>query len=76
MAKVKKGNRVLTVMEQAVPSYLKQGYDEIDDKGEVVQRATGGRFVPIGEHNKALDEIERLKAELEEAKKAKKKADK
>ncbi|MFC4075226.1 hypothetical protein [Salinithrix halophila] len=76
MPKVKKANRVLTVSDSSVPSYLQQGYDQINDKGKVVKRATGGRSVPISELNKALDEIERLKEELAETKKAKKKADK
>lgn len=31
MAKVKKLNRVLTVSDEAVDSYLKRGYDQIDD---------------------------------------------
>lgn len=63
MAKVKKLNRVLTVEDSVVPSYLKAGYDEIDEKGEVVKRATGGRTVSIAEYNKVLDELDGLKAE-------------
>ncbi|NUJ19287.1 hypothetical protein FKN04_22400 [Bacillus glycinifermentans] len=67
MAKVKKQNRVLEVADAAVPGYLKRGYDQVDDSGKVVQRATGGRMVPLSEYNKALDEIESLKAQLAEA---------
>ncbi|MCY8345042.1 hypothetical protein MOC74_06100 [Bacillus haynesii] len=70
MAKVKKHNRVLKVADAAVPGYLKRGYDQVDESGKVVQRATGGRTVALSEHNKALDEIENLKAQLAEAKQA------
>ncbi|UYG93191.1 hypothetical protein [Cytobacillus firmus] len=75
MAKVKKLNRVLTVEDSAVPSYLKAGYDEIDEKGEVVKRATGGRTVSIAEYNKVLDEVESLKAENKKLKTKLKKAE-
>ena len=73
MAKVKKANRILTVSETEVNKYLQQGYDQIDDKGKVIKRATGGRMVPIAEYNKVLEENEKLKAELEELKKKEKK---
>lgn len=63
MAKVKRGNRTLKVNDAAVPNYLKQGYDQIDDTGKVLKKATGGRMVTLAEHNKALDEVEKLKAE-------------
>ena len=61
MAKVKKLNRVLTVSDEAVDSYLKRGYDQIDDAGKIIKRATGGRMVPISEYNKLLEENEKLK---------------
>jgi len=73
MAKVKKANRILTVSETEVNKYLQQGYDQIDDKGKVIKRATGGRMVPIAEYNRVLDENEKLKAELEELQKKEKK---
>ena len=76
MAQVKKKNRVLTVSAEEVPRFLKRGYDQVDEKGKVIQRATGGRMVPLHEHNKALQEIERLKKELQTAKKPKPKATK
>lgn len=63
MAKVKRGNRTLKINDAAVSNYLKQGYDQIDDKGKVLKKATGGRVVTLAEHNKALDEVERLKVE-------------
>lgn len=76
MAKVKKLNRVLTVSDEAVNSYLRDGYDQIDESGNVLKRATGGRTVPIGEHNEALDKIETLEAEVKKLKAELKKAKK
>lgn len=61
MAKVKKSNRVLTVNDNAVETYLARGYDQVDDKGKIIRRATGGRTVPLTEHNKVLDQLEELK---------------
>lgn len=63
MAKVKKLNRVLTVGDEAVDFYLKQGYDQIDETGKIIKHATGGRMVTIGEYNKLLAENEKLKKE-------------
>lgn len=63
MPKVQKLNKVYTVSEAAVPRYLKDGFDQIDDEGNVVKRATGGRTVSLAEYNKALEDIEKLQAE-------------
>lgn len=71
MAQVRKKNRVLTVSDEALPGFLEQGYDQVDDKGNVIKRATGGRLVPLKEYNQALEEIDRLKKELQAAKKSK-----
>lgn len=63
--KVKRRNRVLIVEKFEVDSYLKQGYDEVDaDTGEIIKRATGGRTVSLAEHNKVLNELEKLKKDL------------
>jgi hypothetical protein len=61
---IKKMNRVLTIDVNNVDMYLKEGYDQIDDKGQVVKAATGGKMVSIGEHNAALLQIKELKEEL------------
>ncbi|WP_261178849.1 hypothetical protein [Anaerobacillus sp. CMMVII] len=62
MPKIKKGNRILNVADGRLKSYLKQGYDQINEEsGEVIQHATGGKAVSIGEYNKALAEIKKLK---------------
>lgn len=60
MAKVRKLNRMLTVSDEAVAVYLKEGYDQVDEKGKIVKRATGGKTISLAEHNKALDKIEKL----------------
>ncbi len=85
---VKKGNRLLTIDEGRLEAYLKQGYDQVGERGNVVKRATGGKSVSIGEYNKLLDklsdakssdELERLKEENKKLKsentKLKKEAD-
>lgn len=63
--KVRKENRVLHVPEGRVDKFLKQGYDQIDQAGKVVKRATGGRMVTLQEFNKLVDENERLKKQIE-----------
>jgi hypothetical protein len=70
MAKVRKKNRILTVNDNEVESFLKQGYDQIDEKtGEIIRRATAGKVVPVAEFNKVLEENAALKAEIDELKK-------
>lgn len=61
--KMKKTNRVLYVNKGQVDSYLKQGYDQISEDGDVIKRATGGRTISIAEHNKVLDELDKVKAD-------------
>lgn len=72
MAQVRKRNRVLTVSKEALPSFLERGYDQVDEKGRIIKRATGGRLVPLKEYNQLLEENERLKQELQASKKTKK----
>ncbi|WP_054634823.1 hypothetical protein [Thalassobacillus sp. C254] len=57
MPKVKKGNRTLKVSDTSVENYLKQGYDQIDEKGKIVKRATGGKTIAAEEYNKLLDKL-------------------
>lgn len=63
--KIRKKNRILHVEKGRLGGFLKQGYDQIDDSGNVVQRATGGRTVSLAEHNKVLDELESFKSNQE-----------
>lgn len=60
--KVKKDNKVLYVPEERLSYYLRDGYDQINDQGEVVKRATSGRMVPIAEYNRVVEELEKAKA--------------
>lgn len=60
--KVKKDNKVLYVPEERLSYYLREGYDQINDQGEVVKRATSGRMVPIAEYNRVVEELEKAKA--------------
>lgn len=61
---VKKKNRQLTVSNEAVQKYLKEGYDQINDKGKVINKATGGRMVSLAEYNLVSEENEKLKKEI------------
>lgn len=40
MAKVRKGNRELTIDEHKVDSFISQGYDQIDEDGNVIKKVT------------------------------------
>lgn len=59
--KVRKKNKIKVVNQNRVDAHLKQGYDQIDENGKIVKRATGGRTVSLAEYNKVLDELEELK---------------
>ncbi|WP_207706974.1 hypothetical protein [Alkalibaculum sporogenes] len=63
MIKVKKGNKVVQVQESVLPYYLKNGFDQIDKEGKIIERATGGKNVSVAEYNKALDAIKQLNVE-------------
>lgn len=68
MAKVKKLNRVLTVNDNAVETYLERGYDQIDENGKVIKEATGGKSVSVAQFNALKKENEALKQQIEELK--------
>jgi len=66
---VKKDNRVLTVEESSVSTYLKQGYDQVKLNDEetgyvVVKRAIGGKTVSYAEYIEVLERKEELEAQL------------
>lgn len=69
VVKVRKQNRILEIPESRLNDYLQQGYDQIDEKGKVIKRATGGRTVSVAEYNKVVEELEKAKAELAKLKK-------
>ncbi|KYC72296.1 hypothetical protein GWJ21_04050 [Bacillus coagulans] len=62
--RVRKENRVLTIPETRLDVYLQDGYDQIDDVGNVIKRATGGRMVSLAEYNRLLDRVAELENEL------------
>lgn len=64
MAKVRKANRVVNVDKTHIDGYLKRGYDLINDEGEVVKQATGGKTISVATHNKVVEENEELKAKV------------
>ena len=63
LVKVKRLNKTLNIDEGRLDSYLLDGYDQIDEEGNVITRATGGRNVSLVEYNKALDEKDELEKE-------------
>ncbi len=72
--KVKRLNKVLNIDKDFLASYLNDGFDQINDEGKIIKRATGGRNISVQEHNKALDKIDELEAELADLKAPKKSA--
>ena len=64
--KVKRLNKVLNIDKDFLPSYLNDGFDQINDDGKIIKRATGGRNISVQEYNQALDKIDALEEELAE----------
>ncbi|MDA1802636.1 hypothetical protein [Bacillus cereus group sp. BY6-1LC] len=62
--KVKRLNKVLNIDKDFLPSYLNDGFDQINDDGKIIKRATGGRNISVQEYNQALDKIEELEEEI------------
>jgi len=73
--RVRKDNKVLYVPEERLSYYLREGYDQINDQGEVVKRATSGRMVPIAEYNRVVEELEKAKALIRQLQEDKNKPD-
>ncbi|MED1012135.1 hypothetical protein [Bacillus mycoides] len=63
VVKVKRLNKTLNIDKDRLDSYLLDGYDQIDEAGEIITRATGGRTIPLMEFNAVVDETEKLKVE-------------
>jgi len=64
VVKIRKGNRILDVKESRLSSFLNQGYDQIDDNGTIIKRATGGRNVTVAELNEVIEAKELLEEQL------------
>ncbi|WP_163255757.1 hypothetical protein [Bacillus tropicus] len=66
--KVKRLNKVLNIDKDFLPSYLNDGFDQINDEGKIIKRATGGRNISVQEYNQALDKIDELEEVIAELK--------
>ncbi|MGG0282920.1 hypothetical protein ABEY37_24940 [Bacillus pacificus] len=69
--KVKRLNKVLNIDKDFLSSYLNDGFDQINDEGKILKRATGGRNISVQEYNQALDKIESLEEEIADLKASK-----
>ncbi|HFR4182848.1 MULTISPECIES: hypothetical protein [Bacillus] len=63
VVKVKRLNKTLNIDKDRLASYLLDGYDQIDEEGNIITRATGGRNVSLAEYNKVLDEKDEFEKE-------------
>ncbi|MBQ2348797.1 MAG: hypothetical protein II388_10600 [Clostridia bacterium] len=63
-----KGNKVYTVNDVSKKDYLSQGYDIIDDSGDIIEHNPTAT-VPYAEYKRVMDENEALQSELAKAKK-------
>ena len=68
MLLVKKENRVIDILETDKNFYLSEGYDVINEAGEVIEAATGGKTYTPAEYNAVVAENAKLKAQLKELK--------
>ncbi|PFO79964.1 hypothetical protein COJ87_05985 [Bacillus cereus] len=64
--KVKRLNKVLNIDKDFLASYLNDGFDQINDEGKIIKRATGGRNISVQEYNQALDKIDALEEKVAE----------
>lgn len=56
--KVRKGNKIRYVETGRLNAFLNQGYEQINEDGDVIKRATGGATVPIAKYNALLEQVE------------------
>lgn len=63
----KKANKVYTVSEVEMESYLAMGYDIFDEEGKLLKRSPKAT-VPYSEYEKVVAERDELKAQLEKVK--------
>ncbi|EGP5171817.1 TPA: hypothetical protein ACF5NP_000775 [Enterococcus faecium] len=71
--KVKKANRVLTVLEEEKDFYKAQGYDVVElnentNSYDIVETATGGKTYTVVQYNALVDENKALKKKVQELK--------
>ena len=63
VVKVKKANKVLTILPTELNHYLSLGYDQIDAKGKILKESDKKTY-SAAEYNKLLEENKQLKAKL------------
>ena len=63
-----KGNKVYTVDETSKKAYLSQGYDIIDDSGDIIEHSPTAT-VPYSEYAKVIAENEVLQSQIAARKK-------
>ena len=61
MLRIKRRNRELLIDDRDKAIYLNDGYDVIDDKGRILEPATGGKMIGYAEH---MAEVNALKAQI------------
>ena len=64
--KAVKANKEYTIAEQEQKRYIADGYDIVDDKGNIIAYGRG-KTVPYEKYKKVLDELNALKAEKTES---------
>lgn len=69
MVKISKGNVVLDVKEDFLQSYLNQGYNVVDDNGNVIQRGNPNDVqslkIALTDANKKIDAYANENAQLQ-----------
>lgn len=69
MVKISKGNVVLDVKEDFLQSYLNQGYNIVDDAGNIIQRGNPNDVqslkIALTEANKKIDAYANENAQLQ-----------
>lgn len=60
--KAVRANKEYTIAEQEQKRYIADGYDIVDDKGNIIAYGRG-KTVPYEKYKKVLDELNALKAE-------------
>lgn len=63
--KAVKANKEYTIAEQEQKRYIADGYDIVDDKGNIIAYGRG-KTVPYEKYKKVLDELNAFKAEKAE----------
>lgn len=66
--KATKKNKIYTITEAEKDFYIKQGFDILDDKGNITDHAPG-KSVPFEEHQKLKEKATKLEKEIKELKK-------